>query len=96
MEEIEMTWPDRLRMWWHRRTHTHYTATKDDLAEIEFCHSRWRRITHAVITFPDAAGLDPVIVHDMGPSKTKFILSGETPLDLRRRAIVVGGEGVKR
>lgn len=86
----------RLRIWWHNRTHHHLTATHDGLAEIEFRTGLLSRVTRAVITFPAQEGLEPVLLHDVGPTKAEFILSATTSLDLRRRAVAMGAEGVKR
>lgn len=90
----EEGWWFRFRMWVHNLTHVHMTATKDDVAEIQFCRRRGQRKTTASISFPVQEGLDQVFIYDIQVPDLKYITESESALDLRRRAIRVGGKGV--
>lgn len=96
VKKSELSLAMRLRIMWHNMTHKHATAKREGVATIELCTSRFSRSTHGTIFFPEESGLEPIVIHDLGYSKTLFLTSATTPLDLRRRAVIVGGEGVKR
>lgn len=89
-------WWSRLWMWVHMQTHVHTVATKDDVGEIQFCRRRFQRRVVASISFPPQEGLNPVVIHNIDSAITEFIAQAETALDLRRRALLAGGEGVTR
>ena len=90
------SWWLRFRIWLHMRTHQHVTLVKDDIAEIQSCRRRLQSHVAAAIDFPPSEGLDPVIMKEIGPTSSAFIFSADSALDLRRRALIMGGRGVKR
>lgn len=92
----EEGWWFRFRMWVHMLTHSHVTATKDDVGEIQFCRRRLQHKTTAAISFPPQEGLNPVMIFDISVPGVMYISEAETALDLRRRALIVGGEGVTK
>lgn len=92
--DIENTWWFKLRMRLHMLTHQHKTYVAEGIGEVQFCRPRGSWRTAMTITFPPDSGLNPVIIENIGPATSELLATSSTALELRRRAILVGGKGV--